>query len=80
MQVDSLREVLMFKFDMQIAQNYAAFYNPDDGKCVFVDSFDNQEFDVRVGTPKYSRRIGTIYATSDEDLNQQLQSLTATHV
>ena len=42
----------MFKFDMHIDQNYASFYNPESGYAVFVDSFDNEEFDVRVGTKK----------------------------
>lgn len=40
----------MFKFDMQLNQNYASFYHPETGKAVFVDSFDNEEFDIRIGT------------------------------
>ncbi|TKI02413.1 hypothetical protein [Martelella alba] len=70
----------MFKFDMQIAQNYAAFYNPEDGKCVFVDSFDNQEFDVRVGTLTESRHVGTVHAKSDDELNRKLRTVTAAHL
>lgn len=70
----------MFKFDMQIAQNYASFYNSDTGKAVFVDSFDNEEFDVRVGTLLHSQHIATLHATSNEDLNKKLAEVTAPHL
>ncbi|STT55914.1 Uncharacterised protein [Klebsiella pneumoniae] len=50
----------MFNFDMQLDQNYASFYNPDSGKAVFVDSFDNVEFDVRVGTLRESHHVATV--------------------
>ncbi|RYM61286.1 hypothetical protein BSQ98_18290 [Serratia liquefaciens] len=68
------------KFDMQLAQNYAAFFNADSGKCVFVDSFDNQEFDVRVGTPTESRHVATVHAETDAELNEKLESVTADYV
>ena len=38
------------KFDMSITDNYASFIDRDSGVAVFVDSFYNQEFEVRIGT------------------------------
>ncbi|RTP88003.1 hypothetical protein EKN35_17475 [Enterobacter asburiae] len=62
----------MFKFDMHIDQNYASFYHQESGKAVFVDSFDNQEFDVRVGTLRKSELVATVHASNDDELNQKL--------
>ena len=47
----------------------------ESGKSVFVDSFDNTEFDVRVGTMTVSKFVGTIHAESDKLLNTKLQRL-----
>ena len=52
----------MFKFDMSLSQNFAIFYDGDD--VVLVDSFDNNHFDVRMGT-----------ASSDSELNVALEGL-----
>ncbi|EMV9403974.1 MULTISPECIES: hypothetical protein [Klebsiella] len=65
----------MFTFDMQLDQNFASFYNPDSGKAVFVDSFDNVEFDVRVGTLRESQHVATVHAETDEELNSKLQDV-----
>lgn len=62
----------MFKFDMQTNQNYASFYNSESGQAVFVDSFDNEEFDVRVGTLRESKYLTTVHASNDDELNQKL--------
>ena len=53
----------MFKFDMSLSQNFAIFYDGDD--VVLVDSFDNNHFDVRMGTMTNSEMIGSITASSD---------------
>ena len=70
----------MIKFDMQIVQNYAAFFDTENGTCVFVDSFDNHEFDVRIGSLKHSKCVGTVHATNDDELNARLSRLTAEHL
>ncbi|PRD13515.1 hypothetical protein [Pantoea coffeiphila] len=67
----------MFKFDMHIDQNYASFYHKESGKAVFVDSFDNEEFDVRVGTLRKSEHIATVHASNDDELNQKLNEATS---
>ena len=63
------------KFDMSIEDNYASFIDKDSGKALFVDSFDNKEFDVRVGTVTESEPLGVIIATSSEELNKKLEEL-----
>ncbi|KTR90457.1 hypothetical protein [Pantoea dispersa] len=70
----------MTKFNMQIKQNYASFFFKESDKCVIVDSFDNQEFDVRVGTIGESKLIGTVNAYSDEELNEKLERVTADYI
>ena len=63
----------MFKFDMSLSQNFAIFYDGDD--AVLVDSFDNNHFDVRMGTVTNSEMIGSITASSDSELNVALEGL-----
>ena len=63
----------MFKFDMSLSQNFAIFYDRDD--VVLVDSFDNNHFDVRMGTMTNSEMIGSITASSDSELNIALEGL-----
>lgn len=62
------------KFDMSISDNYASFVD-DDGVALFVDSFDNEEFEVRIGTIAESKEVGRVIASSDEELNQKLEVL-----
>ena len=63
----------MFKFDMSLSQNFAIFYDGDD--VVLVDSFDNNHFDVRMGTMTNSEMIGSITVRSDSELNIALEGL-----
>ncbi|KVO22728.1 hypothetical protein [Burkholderia ubonensis] len=67
----------MFDFRMSLSENFASFRDEKTGKFVFVDSFDNHEFSVRMGTLRDSRLIGTVVAKSSEDLNAQLRELVA---
>jgi hypothetical protein len=62
-------------FDMSITDNYASFVDKETGLAVFVDSFDNKEFDVRIGSIESSEPAGTIFASSSEQLNQKLLEL-----
>ncbi|MBW1215060.1 hypothetical protein KYI92_14920 [Pantoea allii] len=70
----------MFKFDMLVEQNYASFYDAESGKAVFVDSFDNEEFDVRVGTLRNSQYVTTVHACNDEELNKKLKEAAARYL
>lgn len=63
------------KFDMSITDNYASFIDKDSGVAVFVDSFDNQEFEVRIGTINESEPAGSVVAGTSEELNVKLEAL-----
>ena len=63
------------QFDMTITDNYAAFIDKQTGIAVFVDSFDNCEFEVRIGTINESEPVGSIIATTSEELNAKLAEL-----
>lgn len=67
------------KFDMSITDNYASFIDKDSGEAVFVDSFDNQEFEVRIGTIHESEPVGSIFAKTNEELNAKLAAMFSAH-
>ena len=62
-------------FNMLITDNYASFIDKDSGIAVFVDSFNNREFDVRIGSVNESQFAGRIVALTDDELNAQLAVL-----
>ena len=68
------------KFDMSITDIYAAFIDKDSGVAVFIDSFDNQEFEVRIGTINESELAGSIMATTTEELNNKLAALLSEYI
>ena len=63
------------KFDMSIDDNYASFKDDESDVYVFVDSFDNKEFEVRIGTIEYSKKVGLINTSNSTELNDQLATL-----
>ena len=63
------------KFDMSIEDNYSSFNDSENGLIVFVDSFDNKEFDVRIGSMLESTNAGKIKADNSDDLNEKLSKL-----
>ncbi len=65
----------MFNFCMSINDNFASFYDRSTEQFIFVDSFDNHEFNVRFGTLENSVDLGTIHAESDQVLNKKLEQL-----
>jgi len=67
----------MFNFRMSVRENFASFRDDATGTFVFVDSFDNREFNVRLGTLRDSRLIGAVVADSSEVLNARLRELVA---
>ncbi len=62
-------------FDMAITDNYASFIDKDSGVAVFVDSFDNHEFEVRIGTIHESELAGSVFAETSDELNAKLTAL-----
>jgi hypothetical protein len=65
----------MFNFRMSLGENFASFRDDDTDRFVFVDSFDNREFSVRMGTLRSTKVIGTVVADSNEALNTKLREL-----
>lgn len=65
----------MFEFNMSIQNHHASFRCDETDKRVFVDSFNNEVFEVRFGTVDSSQPVGKIVAHSDEELNTKLQEL-----
>jgi len=68
----------MFDFRMSLGENFASFRDDKTGQYVFVDSFDNREFNVRFGTASKSEFLGAVVADSSEDLNRRLKTLVDT--
>ncbi len=50
------------QFNMPIEDDFASFMDEGTGQAVFVDSFDNKVFEVRIGTVSDSRPVGSIIA------------------
>lgn len=65
----------MINIDMTIDQNYAKFTDPESGLTLFVDSFDNIDFNVRIGTIEESKDVGKIIALTNKDLQSKLTSI-----
>lgn len=68
----------MFDFRMSLRENFASFRDDRTGQYVFVDSFDNREFNVRLGTATKSEYLGAVVAESNDDLNRRLKTLVDT--
>lgn len=66
-------------FNMSIEDNFASFIDENSGVAVFVDSFDNNEFEVRIGTIEDSESVGVIHATTSDELNRKLADLFKMH-
>lgn len=65
----------LITFDMSIKDNFASFKDPHTNTFVFVESFDNTEFAVRIGSMLSSDFIGTVHADSNKDLNSKLEDI-----
>jgi hypothetical protein len=65
----------MIDFKMTTAENFASFVDAETGVVVFVDSFDNIEFDVRVGGFLETKPLGSIKAKDDKTLNIKLANI-----
>lgn len=61
-------------FTMSIADNYASFIDTASGIAVFVDSFDNRKFDVRIGSVN-DEICWAYFSETDHELNEKLAAL-----
>ncbi|AFV00926.1 hypothetical protein [Simiduia agarivorans] len=62
-------------FNMSIEDNFASFIDEETGTSIFIDSFDNEEFEVRIGTLQESQPAGSVIAHTTEELNTKLAAL-----
>lgn len=65
----------MMNIQMSTKENFASFIDKESGKAVFVDSFDNVEFDVRIGSLDHSDFVGSVRAETDDELTARLNQL-----
>lgn len=65
----------MINIQMSTKENFASFIDKESGKAVFVDSFDNVEFDVRIGSLDHSDFVGSVRAETDDELTARLNQL-----
>ena len=63
------------KFDMSITDNFASFFDEQKERYIFIDSFDNKTFEVRVGDLDNSKSVGSVLASNDGELNIRLLGL-----
>ena len=63
------------KFDMSITDNFASFFDEQKERYIFIDSFDNKTFEVRVGDLDNSKSVGSVLASSNDELNIKLLAL-----
>ena len=56
---------------MSNEDNLSSCIDEKTGLSIFVDSFDNHEFEVRIGSTDESASMGSITATSDNELNKK---------
>ena len=74
-QIKFYATAFQMKLDLSITANASSVIDSDSGLAIFVDSFDNQEFAVRIGSLQVSTLRGTITATSDAELNASVMAL-----
>ena len=67
-------------FDMKLSENFASFNDKETGLIIFIDSFDNREFNIRVGSLEQSSPLGSIVAFSNQELNQKLSKIYSKYV
>jgi len=61
--------------NMSIEDNFSSYIDKKTGLSIFIDSFDNHEFEVRIGSTDESVSMGSVTATSDDELNKKVLEL-----
>ncbi|HCJ8468496.1 TPA: hypothetical protein NV714_002245 [Escherichia coli] len=62
-------------FDMRMNQNHSSFFDKETKEFLFVDTFDNFNYEVFMGTLSKSKLIGKFTATTEKDLNDNINKL-----
>ncbi|MCW8933446.1 MAG: hypothetical protein OQK98_01860 [Gammaproteobacteria bacterium] len=61
--------------NMSVQDNFSSYIDEKTGLAIFVDSFDNHDFEVRIGSTDESVSMGTSTAENDEELNRSILEL-----
>jgi len=65
--------------DFSIKDNFASFFDEESEITIFIDSFDNIHFSIRIGNVNESILAGTILARTDNELNKKTIELFRKH-
>lgn len=60
-------------FDMKKEQHFASFYDEGNKIFVVIDSFDNEEFNLRIGTLSETEFKCSFLAQNNEELNKEIE-------
>ena len=63
--------------NMSVKDNFSSYFDEVTGLAIIVDSFDNHQFEVRIGSVDNSVSMGSITATNNEELNNHILKLVA---
>lgn len=67
----------MFKYEeLRTKYNSQIIHHKDNDSVILVDSFDNTQFHVRIGTLGSSKDIGSVTAKDDLELQNKIKFLT----
>lgn len=61
--------------NMSIDDNSSSYIDNTTGIAIFVDSFDNKEFEVRIGSISETVSMGTVIASTNDELNKKVLEL-----
>jgi hypothetical protein len=65
----------MFKFDMKTTENFALFKSDTTKNVIFVETFDNECYEVRAGTISKSEFVAKFFRSEIGDLNKKLENI-----
>lgn len=60
-------------FDMKKEQHFASFYDENNKIFIVIDSFDNKEFNLRIGTLSETEFKCSFLVDNDKALNQRIE-------
>jgi hypothetical protein len=62
-------------YSFNIKDNFASFYDIVIMQKIFVQSFDGEQFDIRIGSSSSSESLGSIFCSCSEELNEKIEIL-----
>lgn len=61
------------KFELSVDDNFSSIIDESTGLAIFVESFDNVEFSVCIGSVSESKQVAVFTAFSSNDLNEMVE-------